>query len=321
MRESPTCPSCGRTSGESHVNGEVKCDHCYAATRRHLTVLEEHSGIQRVVVTQGERGFQLFINGNLQFSSSDEFVYHEALVHPLICWCDRPTVRHVAILGGGDGLAARELLRYQSIESVTVVDYDSIVTNLALENEAFRTLNANAFGDPRLRLVNREAVEWLNDGDAFFDAIVVDFPDPQRPEYAELYTSPVFAAISRRLEPEGQFVVQATSRRQCPRSFWCIVYTIEAAGFSTIKYEVSMRSFGDWSFIVGRKASAGCRSPRPLPKGLRFLTPERMANLPLLGLTGEPASENQSHSGILFNYFDEEWRRWVSKLEQGQRDS
>jgi spermidine synthase len=312
MKKYETCPSCGRTAGESHVNNEVKCDQCYAQPKRHLAVFAEHDGIQRVVLTQGERDFQLFVNGNLQFCSSDEFVYHEALVHPLICWCNRPSIRHVAILGGGDGLAAREVLRHHSIKSVTVVDYDSIVTTLASEHEAFRTLNANAFGDSRVHVVNRDAVEWLSSGDTSFDVILVDFPDPMRHQYAELYTRSVFAAISQRLAPDGEFVVQATSRRQCPRSFWCIVYTIEAAGFTTVKYDVSIRSFGEWSFIIGRKTDAALRSPRSLPKGLRYLTDERMSRLPLLDVSGPSVDENQSHSGVLFNYFDKEWRRWVS---------
>jgi spermidine synthase len=317
VKRPAACPSCGRIGGASQVDDEVKCDHCYAASKRDLTVLKIIDGLQRVVITQGERGFQLFINGNLQFSSSDEFIYHEAIVHPAICWCEGSTVGRVAILGGGDGLAAREILRYPSIRSVIVIDYDPVVTTLASEDEAFRKLNENAFSDPRLRLINRDAVEWLNSDDTLFDVIIVDFPDPQRPEYAELYTRSVFSAISRRLAPLGQFVVQATSRRHCPRTFWCLVRTIEAAGFITVKYDVAMRSFGDWSFILGRKTTKRRRSPHLLPPGLRSLTNDQMSKLPLVNLAAEMVLENESNSGVLFRYFDEEWRRWVSTLQQG----
>jgi spermidine synthase len=272
-------------------------------------------------VTQGKRGFQLFINGNLQFSSSDEYVYHEALVHPLICWCDRPTVRHVAILGGGDGLAAREVLRHDSVESVTVVDYDTLVTRLAMEHDAFTKLNANAFHDPRVTVLNDDAVRWLEGDGQLFDAMIVDFPDPQSPEYAELYTRPVFASIMRRLAPGGQFVVQATSPRHCPRSFSCIARTIEAAGFVTIKYEVSMLSFGEWGFVLGRADPLGVMPPRNLPPGLRFLTNEQLAALPIVhvGELEEPVATNESNSGLLYRYFDEEWRRWVAKLQQNRK--
>ena len=316
MRRPVTCPSCGRIGGAPHVDDEVKCDHCYATSKRDLTVLRIIDGLQRVVITQGERGFQLFINGNLQFSSSDEFIYHEAIVHPAICWCERTTVEHVAILGGGDGLAAREVLRYPSIRSVSIIDYDPVVTTLASEDEAFRKLNANSFSDSRLRLITRDAMEWLDSEDTLFDVIIVDFPDPQRPEYAELYTRSVFSAISRRLAPLGQFVVQATSRRHCPCTFWCLVRTIEAAGFRSIKYDVAMRSFGEWSFILGRRTRKRRRSPRLLPKGLRSLTNDQMSKLPLVNLHPEIVLENESNSGVLFRYFDEEWRRWVSTLQQ-----
>jgi spermidine synthase len=315
MNKNDTCPSCGRLASTVNLDDAVKCDHCYALRRRNLAVLEEINGVQRVVVTQGQRGFQLFINGNLQFSSSDEYIYHESIVHPLICWSCLPQVRRVAILGGGDGLAAREALRYETLESITVVDYDPAVTDLATNDPGFRKLNRDAFHDPRVRLLNRDAIGWMKETQEVFDVVIVDFPDPQREEYAELYTGPVFELISSRLVPDGQFAIQATSRRQCPRSFWCIAKTIESAGFATVRYEVSMRSFGDWSFILGQKGNPHIQSRR-LPGGLRFLSDATLPNLPLSAPPMEGVQPNLKNSGILFRYFDQEWRQWVAKLEQ-----
>lgn len=319
MKNPTTCPSCGRTAEELSLDSVLKCDHCVAMRKRNLNVVHEFSGLQRVVVTQGLRGFQLFINGNLQFSSSDEFIYHEGLVHPLFCLCDRPIIRHVAILGGGDGLAAREVLRYDSIESVSVIDYDAVVTQLASANEAFRSLNGSAFSDPRVTLVNRDAIQWLEDESRLFDTIIVDFPDPLTRQYAELYARRVFAAISSRLEANGQFVIQATSRAYCPLTFWCIVRTIEAAGFSSVKYDVAMRSFGECSFIIGRQSAAKLRQRRALPGGLRFLTDEKLRALRLDNMDepSNPIEVNESESLALFCYFDREWRQWVLTNQRG----
>jgi spermidine synthase len=87
------------------------------------------SAYQRIVITRGRAGFQLFLNGNLQFSSTDEYRYHEALVHPAMMLNESP--RRVLVLGGGDGLALREILKYPSVEWVTLVDLDPDMTNLA----------------------------------------------------------------------------------------------------------------------------------------------------------------------------------------------
>lgn len=318
MMNGEACPSCGRIGGAGLLTDAVKCDHCYAATRRRLKVIAEFDGVQRIVLTQGSRGFQLFINGNLQFSSSDEFVYHEALVHPLICWCERESIRRVGILGGGDGLAAREVLRYPSVESLTLVDYDLAITRLASKESSFRELNADALNDPRVTVINDDAVRWIRSEKQLFDVIIVDFPDPQMPQYAELYTRLVFEAIASRLAPRGQFVVQATSPGHCPRTFGCIAATIEATGLATVKYGVPMRSFGDWGFVIGRETPLGSRAFRDLPSGLRFLTKPILAELRVAHFNEieETTVINEDNSGVLFRCFDEEWRQWVSELQQ-----
>ncbi|HVR19283.1 MAG TPA: polyamine aminopropyltransferase, partial [Polyangiaceae bacterium] len=98
---------------------------------------------QRIVVTANRGGFNLFLNGNLQFSSADEYRYHEALVHPAMASAGR-AIERVLILGGGDGLAAREVLAHPGVRSVTLVDLDPAMTSLARNFQPLASLNRNS---------------------------------------------------------------------------------------------------------------------------------------------------------------------------------
>src|SRR5918998_6625965 len=135
---------------------------------------------QRIVVTRNRAGFQLFLNGNLQFSSADEYRYHEALAHPPMALASSGgrAVRRVLVLGGGDGLALREVLKYPSVEEAVLVDLDPDMTELSRRFPPLARLNQNAFADPRVRVVNEDAMIWLERDGRPFDAAVLDFPDP-----------------------------------------------------------------------------------------------------------------------------------------------
>src|SRR6185295_687433 len=135
-----------------------------------------NTAYQRIVVTRGRAGFQLFLNGHLQFSSADEYRYHEALVHPAMMLAGTP--RRVLVLGGGDGLALREILRHPSVESVTLVDLDPAMTQLSQRFSPLGDLNQHAFSDPRVQVVNQDAMIWLDEPRGPYDAAIIDFPDP-----------------------------------------------------------------------------------------------------------------------------------------------
>src|SRR5262249_39450809 len=142
---------------------------------------------QRIVITRGRAGFQLFLNGNLQFSSADEYRYHEALVHPAMALAPAP--RRVLVLGGGDGLALREILKYPSVESVTLVDLDPNMTRLSYRFPPLAELNKHSYDDPRVSVVNEDAMIWLEDPTEPFDAAIVDFPDPNNFALGKLFTT------------------------------------------------------------------------------------------------------------------------------------
>jgi spermidine synthase len=272
-------------------------------------VLAKSTPYQRIVITRSHSGFQLFLNGNLQFSSMDEYRYHEALVHPALAL--RPGARRVLILGGGDGLAAREVLKHASVQEVVLVDLDPEMTRLAVENPLLSGLNGGALGHPKLRIVNEDAHVWLQQpGAGLFDAAFVDFPDPHNFSLGKLYSRHFYGLLRRRLDPSGVVAVQSTSPLMARRSFWCINRTMEAAGFVVRPYHALVPSFGEWGFALG--ALAPFEAPRHAPPGLRYLDDPTLASLFVLGpdMAELPTEINRLDNQVLVRYYEDEWRRW-----------
>ncbi|HEX4454331.1 MAG TPA: polyamine aminopropyltransferase [Kofleriaceae bacterium] len=272
-------------------------------------VYTKQTPYQRIVVTHGKAGFQLFLNGNLQFSSADEYRYHEALVHPVMAAADvRP--KHVLILGGGDGLALREVLTYASVEHATLVDLDPAMTQLSAHFPALAELNHHSFDDPRVTVVNDDALVWLDDHPGQYDAIVVDFPDPNTFALGKLFTKLFYRRVLAHLAPSGAVVVQATSPLFARRSYWCIADTMAAAGFAVQPYQVTVPSFGVWGYVLARKHAFD--PPAHVPPHLRFLNDQALA-----AMFEFPADEthvaveiNQLDNQALVRYYEREWRRW-----------
>ena len=231
---------------------------------------------QRIVLAQNRNGFQLYLNAHLQFSSVDEYRYHEALTHPAMLAADQP--RHVLILGGGDGLALREVLRYPGVESVTLVDIDPKMTELASTHPLLVRQNQGAYDDPRVEVVNQDALIWLAQTDLRPDVVLIDFPDPHSYALGKLYTSRFFRLLRSRLSDDGAVAIQSTSPLSTRKSYWCIIRTMEAAGFKVRPYQVGMPSFGIWGFALARKVDFALPTGT-LPKGLRFLDAATMPAL------------------------------------------
>ncbi len=210
------------------------------------------SRYQDIVITEavrfnGRTDLRLFLNGDLQFASLDEYRYHEALVHPALA-------RHraeVLVLGGGDGLALREVLRYPDVEQVTLVELDPEVLRLARDDERLQALNERAFDDPRVTVVASDAFSWLREVPRRFDAVVVDMPDADDVATAKLYSVEFYALVANALAPEGQVVVQGGSPFFAPEAFWCIEASMREAGLLTVPFHVDVPSFGDWGFVAG----------------------------------------------------------------------
>ncbi|TDC27232.1 polyamine aminopropyltransferase [Micromonospora sp. 15K316] len=248
---------------------------------RDPVVHAERSRYQEIVLTRSVReightgtDLRLYLNGDLQFSSVDEYRYHEALVHPVL---NGPRAE-VLVLGAGDGLAVRELLRYPDVRHVTVVDLDPAVVALARAEPQLRRLNAAAFDDPRVQVVNADAFGWLRGNPGRFDAVVADLPDPDETATAKLYTVEFYALIRAVLAEHGRLVVQAGSPYFAPRSYWSIEASVREAGFATVPYHVDVPSFGDWGFVLAAPAAvAPALALPPDAPALRFLSPATLA--------------------------------------------
>ena len=234
---------------------------------------------QRIVVTQNRTGFQLYLNGNLQFSSSDEYRYHETLVHPAVA--TSPSVSNVLVLGGGDGLALRELLKYLSVDRVTLVDIDPAMTDLSESFPPLAKLNAGALKDPRVKIVNDDALIWLESVSEEFDLVLIDFPDPNSFSLGKLYTTRFYRLLRERIKPDARICIQCTSPFLSRKAYWCIVRTMEAAGFYVRPFHAAVPSFGDWGFALASLSEFDVpqRLSGDVRDKLRFLTDETLPGL------------------------------------------
>lgn len=232
----------------------------------------QHSAYQEIVVTRRGDDMRLYLDGGLQFSTRDEYRYTESLVYPVL----GAGARSVLVIGGGDGLAARELLRQNGIETIVQVELDPAV--IAMANTTMRSANGGALDDPRVHLVIDDAMTWLRAPHpgvvpaGGFDAVIVDLPDPDTPVLGRLYSAEFYTLITHALAPHGLMVVQSGSPYSTPTAFWRTVSTIHSAGFAVTPYHVDVPTFGDWGFTLARP---GAVPPVPeMPKDappLRFL--------------------------------------------------
>ena len=268
-------------------------------------VLSSSTSYQRIVVTQGRQGARLYLNGNLQFAQSDEYRYHEALVHPAMAAHGAP--KKIAVLGGGDGMAVREVLKYPGVEAVTLVELDPAMTGLFAHNPLMAALNGGALSDPRVSIVNTDAFQWLQQTQQVFDVIIVDFPDPTNFAIGKLFTNSFYALLNQRLAASGYAVVQTTSPLIARQSFWTVVQTMESVGLTATPYHVHVPSFGEWGFVLASRRP--WRMPQALPDGLRFLTLPTLAqmfNFPL-DMDRVPAEVNRLSNQVLVHTYEQEW--------------
>ncbi|WP_373741683.1 polyamine aminopropyltransferase [Neisseria sp.] len=269
-------------------------------------VYESHSPYQRLVVTRWKDDTRLYINGNLQFSSRDEARYHEALVLPAMQMAAKP--ENVLILGGGDGLAAREVLKYPQVKQVTLVDLDPDMTATFKTSAELSRLNAGSLSHPKVNVVNADAAKWLETAQQQFDVVIIDLPDPSNFSLGKLYSVPMYRLAARRLAPEGRIVVQSTSPYFAPNAYWSVVATLEAAGLHTAPYHVYVPSFGEWGFVLAAKHNSF-----PVPKKFdvptQFLTPQTAAEMFRFppDMARRKVEANYLNNQILVSYFEQDW--------------
>jgi spermidine synthase len=271
-------------------------------------ILSRQSTYQRIVLTKWKDDLRLFLNGHLQFSSRDEYRYHESLVHPGLAAL--PGAKNVLVLGGGDGMAVREVLKYP-VQKVTLVDLDPMMTKLFQEHPVLKGLNANALLDKRVKVINDDAFVWLDQQQEIFDFVVVDFPDPSSFAIGKLYTVAFYRLLQKHVADQGWIVVQSTSPMFARQAYWSINETLKASGLKTWPYHAYVPAFGEWGFVLAGRGNYD--QPKRLPANLRFLTP---VNLPQLfifppDMAAVPTEPNRLNDQNLVRYYESEWNSAV----------
>ncbi len=277
-------------------------------------IYAKSSAYQRIVVTKGKTGYALFLNGNLQFNSFDEYRYHEALVHPAFA-AFSGDVKRVLVLGGGDGLALREIEKYKSVEFIQLVDLDPDMTRVSSAVPALGELNKHSLNDPRVHVTNADAFVWLDNVPTEpFDVAIVDFPDPNNFALGKLYTTRFYNLLKQKLKPDSSVVIQTTSPLIARNSFWCVMKTLEASGYSVKPYQTTVPSFGIWGYALAKLEPF--ERPQSPPSGIdmRFLNNETFASLfEFPADTSKPDEEleiNRLDNQALVRYYEAEWRRF-----------
>jgi spermidine synthase len=280
---------------------------------RDRVVFTKTTPYQTLVLTKGGDDIRLYIDRVIQFSSIDEYRYHESLIHPAMSIA--PYRKRVLILGGGEGLAARELLKYQEVEEIVIVDIDPEVFRLASTNPYLTALNTNSLTHPKVKTIAEDAFVFLTQYYDLFDLIIADLPDPTTESLTRLYSQSFYQLIRKRLTPNGLFVTQATSPFHTKKAFWCIAASARAAGFGQVyPYHAYVPSFGDWGFILA--------SNHPVtPQNTSIQVPTRFldgSNLPRLfefekDLRLDSVPPNTLDRPVLLDYYLEDWQRWSQK--------
>ena len=224
---------------------------------------------------------RLYLDGQLQFSSLDEYRYHEALVHPAMARHGQP--HRVLLLGAGDGLALREILRWPSVQRVDLIELDPAVLALARRHPLVQRLHQGSLNDPRLTIHHGDAFQLLGQLDEHFDVVIADFPDPSTPALARLYSVGFYGRLQRRVNAGGVFVTQASTPFFSPDVLASIEASWQQLGWSTRGYSVTVPSFGPWGFVLAqRDHDHDRRGFAPLPFQGRWISDRWLARFPEL---------------------------------------
>ena len=282
------------------------------------------SPYQRVVVTRTKNDIRMFINGSIQFSSQDEYRYHEALVLPAMA--SAHSRRNILVIGGGDGLAAREILKFTEVEKITIVDIDPAITTFARDNLLMRNLNKDSMRNPKTQIVNDDAWKYLENVPEMFDVIIIDLPDPDNLSLSRLYSKTFYRLLAGKLARGGKIVTQATSPLYAHKAFWCIYNTFatienplfksdtasETVYLQPEAYHCYVPSFGSWGFVMASNAPFSWQN-------IEITVPARFVNNDFIKVMNRfppdiarvETDVNTIDTHVVKSYYEEGWEKWA----------
>ncbi len=260
--------------------GEEAAFHFEQKLYKDPIIYSEQTTYQQIVLTREEGDTRLYLDGQLQFSSADEHRYHETLIHPTMAASQQK--KRVLVLGGGDGLAVRELLKYKEVSEITLVDLDPQVVKLATTNHFLVDLNEGSLENEKMSIVHQDAFRFMEQANGFYDVIIVDLPDPNNEALNKLYTMEFYSLLRNHLSPDGAMMVQATSPVFAPEVYWTIDRTIAATGLQTENLHVDISSFGGWGFVLASRQSIDLKKLE-IESDTRYLTTDLLPALSQFG--------------------------------------
>ena len=279
---------------------------------QHNIIYSKQTPYQKLIVT-GEKGrIQFYINGAIQFDTIDEHRYHESLVHPVMSMAKAH--ENVLIIGGGDGMALREVLKHDDVGHITLVDLDPAITTLFKTHPTLSKLNHHAYKSPKVTVVNQDAWKFIETATVLYDVIIIDLPDPNNISLSRLYSQTFYRLLSSHLSRSGAMVTQASSPMFSTDAFWCIAQTLEDADFHTLPYHTYIPSFGEWGFILASKLVLPLDTLKPV-KDLHYIDTETLKNMQYFdkNIAKTDVESNKLSTHKLIYYYDEGWEKWYAK--------
>ena len=274
---------------------------------RDRVILSEQTAYQKIVVTKHKDDLRLYIDGNVQFSTADEYRYHEALVHVPMSYAENRD--SVLVLGGGDGMAVRELLKYPETK-ITLVDLDPGMTELCSTDPMITKVNGGSLTDERLMIINTDAYKYIEQSAESFDVIIVDLPDPNNEALNKLYTNVFYRLCAVHLNEGGVINVQSTSPYYAKNAYWCIGKTMESEGLSVKSYHLEVPAFGDWGFHMA--SASELMKKHPLPEDTRYLSEDNCAAMFIFGKDEKVGNIEVNHltKPVLIQYYNDAVKDW-----------
>jgi len=272
-------------------------------------IYSQQTSYQKIVVTANNGRVQFYINGAIQFDTIDEHRYHESLVHPTMM--NAKAYENILIIGGGDGMALREVLKYKDVKKVTLVDLDPAITTLFREHKTLSRLNNYAFSDAKVKVVNQDAWKFIEEADVLYDVIILDLPDPNNISLSRLYSQTFYQLLKKQLSKSGVMVTQASSPLFTRKAFWSIKKTMQSTGLYTQAYHTYVPSFGEWGFVLAGNFPIDFEKGQPLA-GLKYLDKNVMKRMPLFApdIAELEVESNKLSTHRLINYYNEGWEKW-----------